>query len=433
MQDRPSPQLPLQSNGPRLKSPDAMSSPNRKTLEAKATARKTAARRRPFHPADRGLNQSASAENHLDNGNVAAKTSLQGPLDQPLQPLGSPARKKQRTISPTLDAHSFNQALSASPLAPPRAFAYGGQNGDLPAIPGRLPTLTDDHSHAFPQRARAIPSSYDDYIRAPITSAIAAIRTDSSRLNGEPSGTASRSSFDEAGPSDVSRNASFERAQPSKAPTPAKVTSTKTTPTKARTAQSEKAPTSRFSKIQPLQRTPPLEKQRRRLVEEADTSVLDAFIYSQQGSSQFPPPGVERQLHHQEPAEPPEPKKQGNLFLAHMDPRTHRSRPHSNEWYRKKEEEIKARGGRKANFGKAVQRMKHQRQQETRESFEASLPDRVRQNEDWVAALAWFRGQNGGLATAEAAAPAAPVRTKRQYIRRKPLPEPGTRAPASGP
>jgi hypothetical protein len=67
----------------------------------------------------------------------------------------------------------------------------------------------------------------------------------------------------------------------------------------------------------------------------------------------------------------------------HIDPRLHWPQPHSKEWHEKKQEEIKARGGRKANFGKIVERMKARGPV----SFEDTLPQRIRENPKWVKAL----------------------------------------------
>lgn len=52
---------------------------------------------------------------------------------------------------------------------------------------------------------------------------------------------------------------------------------------------------------------------------------------------------------------------QPQYLYANVDPRIHWMRPRSNSWHVAKQAEIRARGGRKANFGKAAQRLARQR------------------------------------------------------------------------
>lgn len=110
---------------------------------------------------------------------------------------------------------------------------------------------------------------------------------------------------------------------------------------------------------------------------------FDSLIYSQQGAAS-PPPGVVIQpvIQPPPPPEPPKESKDGPFFM-HIDPRLHWPQPHSRAWYERKLEEIKARGGRKANFGKAVERIKARGPV----SFEDTLPQRVRDDPKWVRAL----------------------------------------------
>lgn len=173
-------------------------------------------------------------------------------------------------------------------------------------------------------------------------------------------------------------------------------------------------------------RVPPLEQLRRRVAEQRqnDSSALDAYIYGQSNSN-APPPGVAIQ----QPPKAPKVIPIEDAFAIHMDPRN-RNRPHSEEWYREKEEEIAARGGRKANFGKAVQRLSEQRRNEPRdlESFKETLPDRVRNDDDWAAAAMFFRDYTLGRPTSVAQEPppaeiVTPVRVKRKYVRKnQPVP-----------
>ncbi|KAF3760574.1 hypothetical protein M406DRAFT_334206 [Cryphonectria parasitica EP155] len=400
---------PVQSNGARIPHEPVVSA-NRKTLEAKATARKTANKRRPLYPGERILNAQMSAE--LRSGHLSSKITSQRAVNSRSPPIEGSANKKQRAISPTFDGAGFNSAPFPSPLALPKAFAYDGkQNGASNAVPSQLPRFHDDlqmmdtNTTKAQENPLSAPSSYTEYLRTPLSNSIPGVRPQLPRLNEEPrpsldeepTGIASwGSSGDEANANNVSINASIEEAQPFKAPLAKlegnKEISVKTTPTKTKASQSETMSASRSSKARPAASTPPLERQRRRLVEEKDTSILDSYIYGQQGSSQVVPPMVEKRCDQQGRQ-----VQEGHVRFDHLDPRTHRTRPHSEAWYLQKEEEIKARGGRKANL-------------ESPEDFEESLPDRVRNNENW-----------NSMIEQPAAAPATPVRTKRPYVRRKPV------------
>ncbi|KAK2019202.1 hypothetical protein LZ32DRAFT_653346 [Colletotrichum eremochloae] len=107
-----------------------------------------------------------------------------------------------------------------------------------------------------------------------------------------------------------------------------------------------------------------------------------------------------------------------------LDPRIHWPHNRSDHWYNAKMEEIKSRGGRKANFGKAAKRMRQQRleaerleEEEKRAAEqdlpvlnnkppqpwshhrhmdfgdvpEEELPAYVRKNPEWLQATAWMR------------------------------------------
>lgn len=184
-------------------------------------------------------------------------------------------------------------------------------------------------------------------------------------------------------------------------------------PASAKARKSQKIAKSAYGGLKPVIRPPPLEKQRQRLTETHDISALDRFVYGQEGSSQ-PPPGVRATAEH-------EPSKRENVFYGHVDPRTHWTRPRSDEWYERKEEEIKARGGRKANFGKAAQRMREQRLKEDPGEWEESLPERVRNNEAWLSAMRHHHSLTHGVASnqsPQATEQQPPVRKKRPYRRR---------------
>ena len=100
-----------------------------------------------------------------------------------------------------------------------------------------------------------------------------------------------------------------------------------------------------------------------------------------------------------------------------MDPRIHWTHPRSEEWHKKKQDEIRIRGTRKENYGKAAQRMHARRQRDTllrgadpaapatndagSSGFgrsmdfgdvpEAELPEMVKSNPEWLKAAAWMR------------------------------------------
>ncbi|OIW28996.1 hypothetical protein CONLIGDRAFT_403400 [Coniochaeta ligniaria NRRL 30616] len=114
---------------------------------------------------------------------------------------------------------------------------------------------------------------------------------------------------------------------------------------------------------------------------------FDSLIYRQEGAAS-PPRGIPVNIQKTvRPPPPPKPEPPDEPFYTHIDPRVHWSQEHSSEWYEKKLQEIQARGGRKANFGKAAQRLKQQREKEGPVSFEDSLPEKIRQNSAWVRAL----------------------------------------------
>lgn len=447
----------VQTNGSRPVS-DASPPSSRKILEAKTTARKTVPRR-PFHPAESRTNQT---------GHLSGVSVLQRPVDQSTLS-DIPAHKKQRLISPNSDEPgSRNLANSCSPLALPSGFPLGKQNGDIPR-PSRLPSLSNDiRTYSSPrpeigqERPKTVLSTYGDYLSSPLVthpgigSDIIRPSIGSTRgpvfVNGEDadlgsrnisrnsslstSASLDRSAFlpDTMGPlisnESLNRKSSLDGAVPGVGfpgkvranktvirPMILKPASTKMTPPKAKAGHVDKINASFHPRSRSITRTPLLEKQRQHLMEERSESVLDDYIYGQAFSS-APPPGVG--IGHR-PALELRPQETG--LFAHLDPRTHRTRPHSEQWYQQKEEEIKARGGRKINFGKAVQRMKAQRLKEDPEDFEASLPDRVRNDEDWLAATRWFQGRTGrgDEAPPQPVALATPVRTKRKYTRRQPV------------
>lgn len=387
-----------------------VSPPSRKILDGKKTARKSTTRT-PFLQAEARLNQPLSANSRLSNGRSTNKVSCTKPPEATLPE--SPARKRQRLISPRHEDATLNPGRSASALAMPNGLLPGLQNGnsvDTALYPsGKLPTLNADmrsfSSATADLDGRQRPVlSYGDYLKSPLTAGLT-FGGDLPKLGADTFNNENRSHRTEPSPKSLHTNGSIEKISDQKMP-PKKLT-----PTKTRPGQNEKVSASPHSKLKAITRTPPMEKQRRSLVQEK-VSDLEKFIYAQSGTSQSPPAGAG-------PIRRLQLKRQKTVLYAPIDPRSHWTRPHSEAWYQKKEEEIRARGGRKANFGKATQRMKAQRSKQDSETFEAGLPDRVLENGNWVSALRWFDEQNNDGSQAIATS-STPVKTKRPYKKRQP-------------
>ena len=108
---------------------------------------------------------------------------------------------------------------------------------------------------------------------------------------------------------------------------------------------------------------------------------FDTWVYSQEGAA-LPPEGV---VLGRRPDDTPD---QTSTLFAHVDPRIHWNLPRPQEWYEAKQAEIKKRGGRKANFGKAAQRMARARVAPV--PLEDRVPEYVRENPAWMRAMEWF-------------------------------------------
>ncbi|RFU76482.1 hypothetical protein TARUN_5765 [Trichoderma arundinaceum] len=114
-----------------------------------------------------------------------------------------------------------------------------------------------------------------------------------------------------------------------------------------------------------------------------DSEAFDAMIYRQ--SSMHPPQGVSVQI----PARPKTPVQKpsvedGRQYLA-INPAIHYPYARSEEWYKHKTLEIQARGGRKAWFGKVIERQRWLRAKEKAEEDErnaARLADRIPARKD---------------------------------------------------
>jgi hypothetical protein len=182
-----------------------------------------------------------------------------------------------------------------------------------------------------------------------------------------------------------------------------------------------------FSYIKPLgvisqqQAYNTLEAARLKLCENFDSVKFDSLFYGQDGVGP-PPEGIEIQ---------PRPRPHSPLrgrddrLALSIDPRIHWTYDKSDRWYEKKMEEIKARGTRKINCRRVVQRVCAQRRKEEMEERaqlqsrtvqlemrpprpdpkpwtfgrhidfgdvpEDQLPDYVKENPAWLRACAWMR------------------------------------------
>jgi hypothetical protein len=103
---------------------------------------------------------------------------------------------------------------------------------------------------------------------------------------------------------------------------------------------------------------------------QVDCALFDALMYAQVGASS-PPPNITFPAL---PATPPPclpkptdstPKQKDEPLYLPIDPHTHWPQSHSAPWHAAKQAEIQARGGRKANFGQAAQRLQRHRRQTT--------------------------------------------------------------------
>ncbi|KAL2023794.1 hypothetical protein VTK56DRAFT_1061 [Thermocarpiscus australiensis] len=173
---------------------------------------------------------------------------------------------------------------------------------------------------------------------------------------------------------------------------------------------------------------PPYQPPKQKIV---DPSSFDALIYSQPGAS-TPPPEVDIP-----PPAPPTTKpkpspasaitdanaiaiangkdqsapqdEEDEPLYADIDPRVHWPQHHSPAWHAAKQAEIRARGKKKANFGRAAHSLRQQRLRERGVSFEDSLPEKIVENPAWVRALRRLKGVvedevggNGGGGNGEA-------------------------------
>lgn len=152
-----------------------------------------------------------------------------------------------------------------------------------------------------------------------------------------------------------------------------------------------------ITKTQPVKLPPP---------KQIDTARFDALIYAQEGASS-PPPDAEiatqsaidppAPLPPQPPASDGSPKPKDEPLYLPIDPRIHWPQPHSATWHATKQAEIQARGRKKANFGRAAQSLRRQREQQP--PTELDLPEKMWDNPAWVRAVVRLKG----MATSSAA------------------------------
>ncbi|KND89645.1 hypothetical protein TOPH_05698, partial [Tolypocladium ophioglossoides CBS 100239] len=158
------------------------------------------------------------------------------------------------------------------------------------------------------------------------------------------------------------------------------------------------------------------EERRRSKIQDFDSAAFDAAIY-QQPAAMKPPSRVPMPAR---PRRSSQSSSEGQRMYLHFNPAIHLSHNRSEEWFKAKAEEIESRGGRKAWFGKAIERHRWLRAQKKCEKRLANgyglpqrradpqpwtynrpmdfgdlpaskLPDDVLQNAAWLKACAWHR------------------------------------------
>ncbi|KAK1828380.1 hypothetical protein QBC39DRAFT_153616 [Podospora conica] len=147
-----------------------------------------------------------------------------------------------------------------------------------------------------------------------------------------------------------------------------------------------------------------LERRRRPL----DLSEFDRLIYAQEGALN-PPPEVcllaaspAAALKEAKSKDSDAPRQDEPLYLD-IDPRIHWPQPHTEAWLEEKQAEIQARGGRKANFGQAAQRLRQQRIAEERVPLEDTLPEKIASNPAWVRMLKLLKAKEEGISAVNGA------------------------------
>ncbi|KAI5858240.1 hypothetical protein GGS23DRAFT_587249 [Durotheca rogersii] len=114
-----------------------------------------------------------------------------------------------------------------------------------------------------------------------------------------------------------------------------------------------------------------------------DPDVFDGYIYGKANEPNRPGSSLYGVPDYLQPSRPTRPAAR----YAHIDPRIHWAQPRSQKWYREKQEEIRERGAKKSNFGKAAARAAQRRREEADNPPRMDLPERVRNNPAWLAAI----------------------------------------------
>ncbi|KAI2625629.1 hypothetical protein GGR54DRAFT_508346 [Hypoxylon sp. NC1633] len=122
------------------------------------------------------------------------------------------------------------------------------------------------------------------------------------------------------------------------------------------------------------------EERRQVWISKHDAKKFDSYIYGElnepnrPGSASFGLPYWQQPQRQVRPA----------TYFAHIDPRVHWIQPRSKKWYQEKQAEIRARGTRKSNMGKAAARAASRKLGKYKKP--PLLPERVRNNPAWMAA-----------------------------------------------
>ncbi|KAI0885855.1 uncharacterized protein GGS22DRAFT_188143 [Annulohypoxylon maeteangense] len=124
-----------------------------------------------------------------------------------------------------------------------------------------------------------------------------------------------------------------------------------------------------------------IEKKRQILISKHDPEKFDSYIYSKNNEPFRPGSALFGLPPWKQPARPTRPA----MHYAHIDPRIHWSHPRSETWHRKKQREIYERGNRKDNYGQAAARAAKRKREDSHPT--TSLPERVKSNPKWLAAL----------------------------------------------
>ncbi|KAK0626909.1 hypothetical protein B0T14DRAFT_562775 [Immersiella caudata] len=127
-----------------------------------------------------------------------------------------------------------------------------------------------------------------------------------------------------------------------------------------------------------------------------DESLFDNLVYGQNGAATPPPQvripaspaGSAEAIKATEPLPPDEP------FYADIDPRVHWPQPHSEAWLEVKQNEIEARGRRKAKFGRAAQRIRERQRLEEPTPLDDAVPEKVLRDPAWF--RVWKMLHGGG-------------------------------------